>query len=132
MNETMCYSEAFKLQVVAEIESGRHASCHAAAGVYGIRGHDTVARWVRHYGKSHLLRKVVRVETPDERREIARLKAHVRELESALSDAHLEARLERSYLKLACRAAGEEDVEAFKKKHAGTLSMRASPLRSRT
>ncbi len=86
----------------------------AAAAVYGIRGHDTVARWVRHYGKFHMLRKMVRVETPDERREIARLKAHVRELESALSDAHLEARLERSYLKPACRAAGEEDVEAFK------------------
>ncbi|OPZ27708.1 MAG: hypothetical protein BWZ02_01542 [Lentisphaerae bacterium ADurb.BinA184] len=90
MDETMRYSEAFKLQVVAEIESGRHVSCHAAA-VYGIRGHDTVARCVRHYGKSHLLRMVVRVETPDERREIARLKAHVRELESALSDVHRQA-----------------------------------------
>ena len=131
MDKVMRYSEAFKLQVVHEIESGRYGSCHEAAMVYGIRGTATVARWVGHYGKSHLLRKVVRVETADERREIDRLKAQVRELQVALSDAHLDARLERSYLKLACRAAGENDVEGFKKKHAGTLSMTASPRQSR-
>jgi transposase-like protein len=127
----MRYSEAFKLQVVHDIENGRYGNCHEAAAVYGIRGRGTVARWVRHYGKSHLLRKVVRVETADERGEIERLKAQVREFQAALSDAHLELRLERSYLKLACRAAGQEDVEAFKKKHAGTLSMTSSPRRSR-
>jgi transposase-like protein len=131
MNEVMRYSEAFKLQVVHEIESGRYGGCHAAAAVYGVRGNGTVARWVRHYGKSHLLRKVVRVETADERREMDRLKAQVRELQVALADAHLDVRLERSYLKLACKAAGEDDVDAFKKKHAGTLSMTSPPRRSR-
>ena len=131
MNETMRYSEAFKLQVVREVESGRHRNCSEASAVYGIRGAGTVARWVRRYGKSHLLRKVVRVETADERREIERLRAQVKEFQAALSEAHLELRLERSYLKLACRAAGEQDVEAFKKKHAGTPSMTPSPRSSR-
>lgn len=131
MNETLRYSEAFKLQVVHDIERGRYGSCHEASTVYGIRGSTTVARWVRHYGKSHLLRKVVRVETADEGREIDRLKAQIKEFQAALSEAHLELRLERSYLKLACRASGEEDVETFKKKHAGTLSMTPSSRKSR-
>jgi transposase len=131
MREMMRYSEAFKLQVVRELEGGRHASCRAVSEAYGIRGSGTVQRWVRDYGKGFLIRKVVHVQTPDERSELRKLKDRVRELESALSDAHLGARLEHSYLKLACRAAGEDDVEAFKKKHAGTLSMTSSPRRSR-
>jgi len=123
MNEVIRYSESFKLQVVREIESGRFDNCFAAARFYGIRAMDTVTRWVRHYGKSHILKKVVRVETTDERNELKRLKARVREVESALLDAHLDLRLERSYLKLACKAAGQDDVGEFKKKHAGMPSM---------
>ena len=121
MNEVMRYSEAFKLQVVREIESGRHCNCHAAAMAYGIRGQGTVRRWVHHYGKSHLLKKVVRVETTDERNEHKRLKAECRRLKDALADAHLDLRLERAYLTLSCEAAGENDIETFKKKHAGEL-----------
>lgn len=116
MGTVMRYSEAFKLQVVREVESGRHGSCHAASEAYGIRGIGTVSRWVAQYGKSHLLRKVVRVETVDERNEVKRLKVECRKLKEALADAHLDLRLERSCLKLACRAAGQDDVEEFKKK----------------
>ena len=127
MSTVMRYSEAFKLQVIREVESGRHGSCHAAAMAYGIRGIGTVSRWITKYGKSHLLRKVVRVETADERNELKRLKAECRRLKEALADAHLDLRLERSYLKFACRAAGQDDVAEFKKKHAGTLSMTPPP-----
>jgi transposase-like protein len=126
MGAVILYSEAFKLQVVREVESGRHVNCSAAAAFYGIGGSITVSRWVRQYGKAHILRKVVRVETTDERNEMKRLKSRVKELEAALLDAHLDARLERSYLKLACRAAGQDDVNEFKKKHAGMLSMTPS------
>jgi hypothetical protein len=45
----------------------------------------------------------------------------MRELEKALADAHIDAKLDAAYLKIACRAAGIEDVEGFKKKHAGKL-----------
>ena len=123
MNKIIRYSEAFKLQVVREVESGRHGSCHGAAMAYGIRGSATVAQWVRRYGKSHLLKKVVRVETTDERNELKRFRERVRELERALSDAYIELRLDSAYLKLACKAAGEDDVAEFKKKHVGMLSM---------
>ena len=91
----------------------------AAARAYGIRGGATIESWARKYGKSHLLGKVIRVERPKEINEARELRKRVRELEKALADAHLEHRVEEQYLKIACRAAGIEDIEAFKKKHAG-------------
>lgn len=119
MKATFQYSEAFKMQVVRELEEGRWGSCHAAGKAYGIGGVTTVRGWVEHYGKNHLLRKVVRVESPEERSELKRLKERVGELEAAYSDAQLDLRLERAYVELACAAAGIGDIEAFKKKHAG-------------
>ena len=86
------YSEAFKLQVVRELEEGKHASCHAAAAVYGIGGLTTVKHWVQAYGKEHLLRKVIRVETPEERSELRKTKDRIKELERALVDAHIDLR----------------------------------------
>jgi len=122
MKALVGYSEAFKLQVVREVEEGKHASCWAASQAYGIRGTMTVQRWVREYGKGHLVRKVMRVETADERSELRKMKDRIRELEKALVDAHLDLRLERAWTEIACEMAGVEDVEAFKKKHAGMPS----------
>jgi transposase len=129
MKEVVLYSEAFKLQVVNDIETGKYANCHAAGMAYGIRGVATVHRWLVHYGKSHLLRKVIRVETADERDELKRLTAELRRTKEALADAHLDLLLERAYLRISCRRNGEEDVDAFKKKHAGALSMTPPPER---
>lgn len=112
------YSEAFKLQVVHELASGKFSSFCAASAAYGIKGSMTIQRWVRDYGRVDLLGKVVRVETVDEVSELKALRKRVRELESALSDAHLGKRFDDAYLQIACRAAGIEDVEDFKKKHA--------------
>jgi transposase-like protein len=115
------YSEAFKLQVVRELEEGRHGSCFAARQAYGIHGGSTVQRWAMEYGREHLTRRVIRVETSDERNELRRTRERVRDLEKALADAHLDLRLEEAYLKVACREAGIQDVGAFKKKHVGRL-----------
>ena len=79
MKEVVRYSEAFRLQVVHEVESGKFVNCHAAGLAYGIRGVATVHRWLVHYGKSHLLGKVVRVETPRERNEARELRQRVRQ-----------------------------------------------------
>ena len=124
METVVRYSEAFKLQVIREIESGKHVSCNAAREAYGISGVVTVQRWVRKYGKEHLTRKLMRVETKEERNELRKLKYRVRELEQALADAHLDMRLEKAWLELACKAGGIEDIEGFKKKHVGTLCTR--------
>ena len=124
---TMRYSEAFKQQVVDEIASGRFGSAFEAARAYGI-GKDTVRRWVREYGRGHLLRKVVRVEKPGEPGEIKRLKGRVRQLEEALADATMDKALAESAFELLCESAGI-DAEEFKKKHAGTGSTRRGEKR---
>lgn len=121
--EVVRYSEAFKHQVVSEVEGGRFGSAHEAAAAYGIRGHGTVQRWLREYGKGHLLGKVVRVEKQGEPGEIRRLRERVRELERALADAHMDWALAESYYELLCERT-ETDGGEFKKKHAGTVSTR--------
>lgn len=118
------YSEAFKAQVVREVEEGKLASCNEAALRYGVHGSTTVYRWVRKYGRNHLIGKVVRVETVGERDELKRLKERVRELERLLADQSLDLALERTYVKLACREAGIADVDAFKKKAPGSAPTR--------
>lgn len=113
------YSESFKLQVIREIEDGTHSCCRHAAQAYGISGSATVQSWLKKYGKEHLKRKLIRVETSKDRSEYERMKKRIRELESALGDATLDLRVERAYLDIACRRAGIEDVEEFKKKANG-------------
>ena len=120
MKTVVRYSESFKLQVLRKLEGGRFESLSAAMRAYGIRGQATVKQWALQYGKGHLLGKVVRVERPEEADEKQRLRRRVRELEEALADAHLKQRFDEAYLKMACRAAGIEDVEGFKKSTVGS------------
>ena len=126
MGDCIRYSEAFKLQVVLEIEEGKHPSCCAAAEAYGIGGSLTVSRWVREYGKSHLLGRVVHVQSPGERSEVRKLKDRVGVLEKALVDAHLDLRLERAYLEIACEEGWRGSVDELKKKGGGLPSMARS------
>lgn len=119
--ELVRYSEAFKLQVVDEVGSGRYASPFAAERAYGIGGRGTVSRWMVRYGKSELLRKVTRVETRDEVSEVKRLRARIGRLESALADAHMDRALDHAFLEILCERTGT-DLDSFKKKHAETLS----------
>jgi len=119
MKSVIRYSEAFKLQVVRELEQGRFGSVGEARRAYGVKGSETVAAWVKRFGKDHLLGKVVRVMKANEQAEVQALRKQVRELKGALADAHLDLKLESAYMKLACEAAGVSDVAEFKKKHAG-------------
>lgn len=109
------------MAVVRELEE-QDLPCAQVRRKYGILGTDTVQVWVRKYGKgSRGIR--VRVEKPDEISELKRLRQRVRQLESALADANIDAALERAYTELACERAGL-DVEEFKKKAAGQLRTR--------
>ena len=109
------YSESFKRQVVSDLESARFDTVGSAMRHYGIPGNGTIERWIRKFGKNHLLPKVVIVQTPNEKREIERLRKDVAKLEQALGRAHVEGLLEKKFLELACRDLGTE-VDAFKKK----------------
>jgi hypothetical protein len=64
------------------------------------------------------------VQKPEEIDENKRLKDRVKRLETALADANIELALERAYTKIACRRAGIEDVQEFKKKADGQPPMK--------
>jgi len=106
------------MAVVRELEE-QDLACEHVRRKYGIKGCFTVQNWIRKYGNgSRGIR--IRVEKPEEINELKRLRARVRQLESALADANIDAALERSFLELACERAGL-DVAEFKKKAAGQL-----------
>jgi transposase-like protein len=111
------YSEAFKRQVVHELESAELTFAEARRK-YGIGGGVTVQCWVRKYGNGTRGR-IIRVETPEQIDQLQQLKRRVRELETALADANIDLTLERQYTRIACERAGIKDVAAFKKKTAG-------------
>jgi transposase-like protein len=117
MRQIIRYSEAFKLEVVREMET-QGLNSHQARRKYGIRGGGTVEIWARKYGNG-LIGKVIRVETPKDIDELKKVKERVKRLESLLADTNLELALERQYTRLACERAGIEDVAEFKKKAAG-------------
>ena len=121
MQAAIRYSEAFKQQVLRDLDTGRFASIEAAKRAYGIRGQGTIEAWAVKYGKNHLVGKVVRVETPKEVSELKALRKRVKDLEKALVSERLDRMLDAAYLQIACRTAGIEDVEGFKKKHAGKV-----------
>lgn len=117
MKDVIRYSEAFKMQVVRELEEKKIETIEEAKRVYGIRGAVTVRRWIEKYGKGYLLKKVVRVEKVEEQNEKQKLKKRVRQLEKALADAHIDQKISEAYTQIACEVAGIKDIEAFKKKH---------------
>ena len=110
------YSEAFKLQVVRELESGELASIGEANRRYGITGATTINSWLKKYGRESELPRVIRVEKPDERDRLKQLQAENDRLKRALADEHLRASLNASWLEEACAEFGVSDIEAFKKK----------------
>ena len=117
------YSDAFKVQAVREVETGENCAW-AVQRKYGIRGANTVMRWVRQLGRGKY-GKVIRVERPDEINETARLRSQLRRAKEALADAHMELVLEKAFLAVACEQM-DQTVEGFKKKHAGRPHTRRS------
>jgi transposase-like protein len=115
-NRYVIYSEAFKQQVISEIEAGKFSGTTHASRAYGIKGAATVARWLRQYGRVDLVAKQVRIMSMQEKDEAKALKQRVRQLEAALADAHMKGLLDSAYLRIACEDLGV-DVDQFKKKH---------------
>jgi transposase len=110
------YSQAFKMQLVREVESGKSCAWEVHRK-YNIGGPNTVMRWVRQYGSGKYGR-IIRVEKADEVNEAARLRGQLRQAKEALADAHMDLALEKAFLGVACEQLGQT-AEAFKKKHAG-------------
>ena len=115
--QSIRYSEAFKLEVVSQIESGRYSGAHGASKAYGIKGAETVRAWLRRYGDPQKLPKQIKIMSMKEVDENAQLKKRIKELEKALADSYMKGLLSESYLEVACEDMGV-DVDEFKKKHA--------------
>ena len=110
------YSESFKMQVISELESGKLKNISEANRKYGIKGAETVKRWLKKYGKNHLVSKVVKVETPEDIDEKKALKKRIAELEKALADTSVKAVINEAYFQVVCERFGVTDVEEIKKK----------------
>ena len=115
------YSEAFKRKVVEGLEKGELRNQAEARELYGIGGSCTIHRWLRKYGKNHLVAKVVKVESMKERDRVKELKQRIRELEKALSDTKVEQVLDRAYFEVLCEDMGIEDVAGYKKNWLSSL-----------
>lgn len=81
------YSISFKKYVVEELESG--GSFSFLQKKYDIRGAETIQKWVKLFGKNHLLNKRVRIETMDEKSRLKELEEENRRLKMALADSIL-------------------------------------------
>ena len=108
------YSQAFKQQVVQEIEEGRWTLSEASK-VYGIRGSHTLKGWLKRMGKLDLLPKLVRVEKPDEKNHIKELERKIRELKDALAETQVRCIIAETRLDIVCEQQGL-DPEDVKKK----------------
>ena len=109
------YSEAFKMHVINDLESGKLASLEQARRHYGINGSTTIKKWLKKYGRNHLLAKVIRVEKPNEPDRIKSLQAKISQLETALASTQIESLLNRAVFEVLCKEVNVEP-EAFKKK----------------
>jgi len=86
---TYRYSPAFKLKVITEIESGQYTIAQARR-IYDIHGNATIQNWLRNYGKTHLLNKVVHVQMRDEKDKVKQLKKQIKALEHALAKSQVD------------------------------------------
>jgi transposase-like protein len=85
---TLRYSISFKQKVVNEIEE-EGLTFSEAARRYKITGGQTLQKWVKIFGKNHLLNKVVRIEMKGEKDRVKELEFEVKKLKIALADAVL-------------------------------------------
>ncbi len=82
------YSISFKQKVVKDIEEGGLGLAEAARR-YGIKGGQTIQKWIQQFGKNHLLNKVIRVEMKGEKDRTKQLEEEIKKLKLALADSIL-------------------------------------------
>ena len=113
------YSISFKQMIVREIEEEGH-SFDFIRKKYGIGGSVTISKWVRQLGKHHLLNKVVRIETMNERDRLKQLEEENKKLKIALADAFMA----KDCLEGVIRLADEEFKTDLKKNFGGRLPVK--------
>lgn len=110
------YSEAFKHQVIKEVEEG-HRSIDQVRRAYGI-GHCSIQQWMKRMGKLASLPRVIRVEKPDEKDQIKELQRQIRELKESLADTQVRYLIAESRFEVVCEEQGLDPEEVKKKLNA--------------
>jgi len=111
------YSISFKQKVVNEIEQ-EGLLISAANRRYGIGGADTINKWLKEFGKQHLLNTVIRVEMKGEKDRMLELEKEVQKLKLALAEAYLAKDCAEEVIKQAGKIYGTD----LKKKFGGKAS----------
>lgn len=73
--------------VVKEIEEG--GGLEFVRRKYDIGGYGTISSWIKRFGKDHLLNKVVRIETMNEKDRLKKLEQENNQLKVALANAYM-------------------------------------------
>ena len=110
------YSEAFKFMVVSEIESGKFRTHTEAREAYGINGMATIRAWLKKYGKTHLLTRVIKVETENDRDHIKELKKEILQLKKAVVDSKVQEVIHKAAFEVVCEEYGLGSPDEVKKK----------------
>jgi transposase-like protein len=113
------YSYAFKLQVVAEVESGE-TGIKAAQLKYGIQGDGTIRKWIEKFGNLDWQNKSTKAMNKSPEQKLMELEAKVKLLEK--QNASLEKQLEFSdkkviFFDMMIDVAEEEFKIPIRKKH---------------
>jgi transposase len=111
---TIQYSQAFKHQVIKEVEEGQSTIAEVRQK-YGIKGCGTVQGWLKTMGKLHALPKIVRVESPNEKSRIKDLERQIRQLKEALADSQVEKHIAEAQFEVVCQQQGLDPEEVKKK-----------------
>ena len=117
------YSLSFKQKLISEIESGIYTISEAQR-VYGVSDFS-VYKWLRQFGKDHLINRTVRVEMRGEADRIKELEKEKQKLETALAQAHLKIMV----LESTMESAEEKYNIDFKKKSGTKAPINASVKR---
>ena len=75
-------------KVVQEVSEG--SSISEVRRCYGIRGGDTVQKWIKKYGREELLNTVIHIKMRGETDQLKKLESENKKLKIALADAILE------------------------------------------
>lgn len=85
MRPVIRYSISFQQKVVREIEE-EGITVMLARRRYGIKGAETIQKWMRKFGKHQLIGKIVRIETMEEKDQVKKMQEEIRRLKIALAD----------------------------------------------
>ena len=120
------YSVCFKQSVVRSIEEDG-LSISQARERFGIKGSETIQKWLKQFGKYHLLNKVIHVSTVEERDELSRLKKELRELKIAYAELAIDHKISQKVIEVTDEMFGTD----LKKKYEEELSRHSIKKNSR-